>query len=211
MQRIRSRSFIVALLLSGVALAQVGFAQAVAPQAVAPQAVAPQVVAPPQRPAQSLGDVARANLAKQQAQEANGKIPKVITNQDLPAGSTGIPESSESQPMTMVSGVERPNPYANRYSDQGHSNRLPAEQGAGEQWRGRIQEQENRIADLQARFDRVNAAMQRSGGTAQYETPGNRFEANRRERLAMMQEMLDRQKQRLAMMEDAARHAGMDR
>ena len=152
----------------------------------------------------SLGDMARANRAKQQAQEAAGTLPKVITNTDLPAEPPPVPESSD--PMTEVSGVNRPDPYADRQL----SNRLAAEQRTAGQWRARIQAQENRIADLEARMDHVNAAMHNAVGTAQYDSPANRYQAVQAERLAMMQQALDQQKRRLAMMEDAARQAGMD-
>ncbi len=158
------------------------------------------------QPGDALGDVARANRAKQRAQEASGAAPKVIANQDLPADSTGIPESSASEPMTMVSGVKRSDPNA----DQRLGNRLLAEQRAGAQWKARIQEQENRIADLQGRIERVNASIRSAVGTAQYDTPANRYQAVQTERLAMMQDMLDQQKRRLAMMEDAARRAEMN-
>jgi hypothetical protein len=154
----------------------------------------------------SLGDIARANRAQQQAQEASGTAPKVITNRDLPSASSGIPESDPSDPMTEVSGVNRPD----RYSDQLLSNRLAGEQRTAGQWRVRIQAQENRIADLQSRIDHVNAAMHNSVGTAQYDAPVNRYQAVQMERLAMLQQMVDQQKRRLAMMEDAARRAGMD-
>jgi hypothetical protein len=153
----------------------------------------------------SLGDVARANLAKQQAREAAGTAPKVITNQDLPsAPSSGIPESSE--PMTMVSGVKR---SVDNYSDQRGNQRVFAQQRSGEQWRARIQDQEARIADLRMRIDRVNESMHAAVGTAQYETPVNRYQSVQMERLAHMQEMLDQQQRRLAMMQDAARLTGM--
>jgi hypothetical protein len=152
----------------------------------------------------SLGDVARANRAKQQAQEAAGTLPKVITNQDLPASPPSVPESSD--PMTEVSGVNRPD----RYAGQQLSNRLAAEQRTAVEWKARIQSQENRIADLQSRIDHVNAAIHRSVGTAQYDTPANGYQAIQTERLAMLQQILDQQKRRLAMMEDAARRAGMD-
>jgi hypothetical protein len=154
----------------------------------------------------SLGDIARANRAQQQAQEASGTAPKVITNRDLPSSSSGIPESDPSDPMTEVSGVNRPD----RYADQQLSNRLAGEQRTAGQWRARIQAQEYRIADLESRIDHVNAAMHNSIGTAQYDAPVNRYQAVQMERLAMMQQMIDQQKRRLAMMEDAARRAGMD-
>jgi hypothetical protein len=179
MDRTFVRSCMMALMLSGVALAQSG---------------------------ESLGDVARTNRANQQAQATAGTLPKVITNTDLPADPPAVPESSPSDPMTEVSGVNRPN----RYADQQLSNRLAGEQRTAGQWRARIQEQENRIAGLQSRIDRVNAAVHNSVGTAQYDAPVNRYQAVQMERLAMMQQMLDQQKRRLAMMEDAARRAGMD-
>jgi hypothetical protein len=152
----------------------------------------------------SLGDIARANHAKQQAEEAAGTGRKVITNQDLPSAPSGIPESSE--PMTTVSGVKR---SVDSYSEQRTNQRLVAEERAGEQWKARIQDQEARIADLQAHIDRVNASMHAAVGTAQYDTPVNRYQSIQMERLAHMQEMLDQQQRRLAMMQDAARLTGM--
>jgi hypothetical protein len=152
----------------------------------------------------SLGDVARANQARQQMREAAGTTPKVITNQDLPSDPPGVPESSE--PMTTVSGVKR---SVDSYSEQRANQRLLAEQRAGEQWRARIQNQEARIADLQARINRANEAMHAAVGTAQYETPVSRYQSIQMERLAHMQEMMDQQQRRLEMMQDAARLTGM--
>jgi len=71
-----------------------------------------------------------------------------------------------------------------------------------------IQAQESRIAELQARIDRANALMHPNGSTAQFEGPGNRYQAMQAQRIEMMQQMLDQQKQRLAMMQDAARRQG---
>jgi hypothetical protein len=181
MQRVLAKSFAIALLASGVAFAQ-------------------------SQSGESLGDLARENRAKQQAQEASGVTPKVITNRDLPAGSTGVPDSNPSEPMTEVSGVTR----QDRYADQRLNNRFQAEQRNGAQWKARIQDQESRIADLQERIDRANASMHATVGTAQYDAPVNRYQAVQTERLATMQQMLDQQKRRLAMMQDAARRAGMD-
>lgn len=183
MHRVLSRGLIIALLLNGIVFAQ---SQA--------------------QPADSLGDVARANRANQQAQESSGTVRKVITNQDLPAGSKQVPQPATSDTMTTVSGVQKSNPYA----DQRLSNRLQAEQRTSAEWKARIQEQENRIADLEARIDHVNAAIHSSVGTAQYDTPANRYQAVQTERLTTMQEMLGQQKRRLALMQDAARHAGVD-
>ena len=153
---------------------------------------------------ESLGEVARANHAQQQAQEASGVKPKMITNQDLPSDPPGVPESSE--PMTTVSGVRR---FPDRYPDQRANQRLGSERSSGGQWRVRIQDQEARIADLQSRIDRVNGSMHAAVGTAQYDTPVSRYQTIQMERLARMQEMLDQQKQKLEMIQDAARHAGM--
>jgi hypothetical protein len=174
------KTLIVALILSGAAFAQSS--------------------------TESLADVARANREQQQTQQAAGTAPKVITNQDLPAGSTPVPQSSTLDSMTTVSGVNHPN----RYSDQQLSNRLTAEQRAGAQWKARIEDQESRIADLQARIDRANQSLHAAVGTAQYDAPVNRYQALQVERLFAMQQTLDQQKRRLAMMQDAARRAGMD-
>lgn len=182
MHRLLLGTSVLALLLNGAAFAQ-------------------------SQPGESLGDVARANRARQQTEESSGNAPKVITNRDLPSGSAGIPEADPSDPMTMVSGVNRPNHSA----DQRLSNRLASEQRISAEWKARIQSQENRIADLQARIDHVNAAMHNSVGTASYDTPANRDQAFQTERLAMLQNLLEQQKRKLAMMEDSARHSGMDR
>jgi hypothetical protein len=179
MQRATWRVFIVGLLLNAAAMGQ-------------------------SQSGDSLGDAARANHAKQQAQEAAGVTPKMITNQDLPSDPPGVPESSE--PMTTVSGVNRP---ADRYAEQRANQRMVAEQRAGDQWKARIQDQEVRIADLQARIDRVNQSMHAAVGTVQWDGPTNRYQTIQTERLAHMQEILDLQRRRLALMQDAARHAGL--
>lgn len=154
---------------------------------------------------QSLGDIARANREKQQEQQTSGIKPKTITNADLPESSTGIPEADASDPMTMVSGVSRT--YNNR-ADQRMNQQLFAEEHAGNQWRERIQVQEGRVADLQARIDQTNAAMH-SNSSVQSEGPFNRSQARQMQRVAQMEEMLDQQKRKLEMMQEAARRAGM--
>jgi hypothetical protein len=181
MQQVFSKACILALLLSASA-----WAQSPSPE--------------------SLGDLAREQRAKQQADEASGNGPKVITNRDLPTSSNGIPDANPSEPMTGVSGVN----HQNRYADQRLSNHLMAEQRNSDQWKVRIEDQESRIAELEARIDRVNASVHRSVGTADYDTPANRYQAVQMERLATMQQMLDQQKRRLALMQDAARRSGMD-
>ena len=173
----------------------------------------------------SLGDVARVNREKQQAQEAAGVTPKVITNKDLPAQEpAGIPEANPADPMTQVSGVPRPmrvnpesaRPFRPPFEEQGFPERPSGGPGFGgpgfpgheaESLRSRIQEQESRIAELQARIDRASAMMH-PNSTAQYEGPGNRYQAMQAQRIEMMQQQLDLQKQRLAAMQDAARRQG---
>jgi hypothetical protein len=179
MYRIFWKSFAIALLLNTTSFAQSG---------------------------QSLGDVARASRQKQAAQEAAGTLPRVITNKDLPADPPEIQEASASQPMTEVSGVNRS--FEGRFSDQRFAEQNFAEQRAGEQWRGRIQAQESRIANLQARIDQVNASLH-PAGSAHYEGPYNRYQELQMQRVAQMQEMLDQQRRRLFVMQEAARRAGM--
>ena len=155
----------------------------------------------------SLGDIARANREKLQTQQATGTLPKVITNSDLPADPPGVLDSDTSEPMTMVSGVSRP--FEGRSYDQRFAQQDRNQQHAGEQWRERIENQESRVAELQARIDQMNAAMHSSGATLSSEGPYNRFQARQMQRMAQMQEMLDLQRRKLAMMQEAARHAGM--
>ncbi len=153
----------------------------------------------------SLGDIARANREKVQAQQATGTKPKTITNADLPEDSSGIPEADASEPMTTVSGVSRA--FDSRPT-QRMSQQLMAEERQGGQWRERIQMQEGRVADLQARIDQANASLH-SNSSVQSEGPFNRSQARQMQRLAQMQEMLDQQKRKLEMMQEAARRAGM--
>ena len=180
MYRIFLKSFAIALLLNATSFGQCG---------------------------QPLGDVARANREKQAAQEAAGTLPRVITNHDLPAEPQEVQEANASQPMTMVSGVNRS--FERPSSDQRFAEQNLAEQRAGEQWRRRIQSQESRISDLQALIDQMNASMHPAGGSAQHEGPYNRCQARQMQRVAQMQEMLDQQRRRLNMMQEAARRAGM--
>jgi hypothetical protein len=170
---------------------------------------------------QSLGDIARAHREKLQADEAAGTMPKVITNKDLPASaSSGIPAENPDDPMTTVSGVHRSFASYNRAYGSGqnggqrYGQRPFGEPGmggqyAGDQLRGQIRQQENRVAELQARIDRASATMHPNGSTVQYDGPLNRYQAIQSQRIEMMQQMLDQQRQKLAMMQDEARHAGM--
>ena len=138
---------------------------------------------------QSLGDFARQQREKQNT-AATTTPSKVITNQDLG-------ESPEGRPDLRVE--PRPASFNRGYARQ------PGPQRA-EQWRNQILEQKNRIADLQARIDRINSALH-SG--AQFEGAYSHDQAIRIERVSQLQMQIDEQTRRLEAMQDAARRAGL--
>jgi len=70
--------------------------------------------------------------------------------------------------------------------------------------------QENRVAGLRMRIDRLNAMIHSPYGTAQYEGPYTRNQTRAQYVLEQMQRQLDEQQMRLEEMQDAARHAGMN-
>jgi hypothetical protein len=145
---------------------------------------------------QSLGDVARANRDQQQAQQAAGTTPKVITNADLPSAPSDTPPS------------DVPPRPTNRASDRKLAQDQVAQQRIAQQWRARILAQKNKVAELQARVDRMNAALHPAGGVV-YDNPSSRSQARQMENLAQMQQTLDQQKQQLSALQDEARRAGM--
>jgi hypothetical protein len=151
---------------------------------------------------QSLGDIARENREKQAAEEASGAKPRMITNKDLPPDPPGTPAHHDPEPPASPMANNRPPDYRSVEP-------RAAEQRAGEQWKRQIEEQRNRVANLQARMDRINAAMRAVGGTVQYDQPHSRYEARQMERVAEMQQLLDEQKRKLDAMQEAARRAGM--
>lgn len=151
---------------------------------------------------QSLGDVARENREKQNAAEASGTKPKVITNQDLPQDPQANSRSHEAQPAPATAASSRAADY--RAAEQ-----LRAEQRATEQWKRQILGQENKIASLRARIDQINRWIHPAGGTVQYVGPYNRYQARQLERVAELQQQLDEQTRKLDAMQEEARHAGM--
>ena len=153
---------------------------------------------------QSLGDIARQCREKRDAEEAAGAGPKVYTNQDIPpAQQVGTPEPvEETQPTAR-------HVFDDRMTGQPTAERGFAEHRAAVEWRNRIQAQESRLADLQARIDQVTAMIHSRDGSAQYEGPFTRNQTRALQRLDQMQQSLDWQKQRLEQMQEAARHAGM--
>jgi hypothetical protein len=158
---------------------------------------------------QSLGEIARENREKQEAEAASGARPKplVITNKDLPPNPEGYQPPREPQPGPG------PSPFA-RSADQRFAEprapepRMPEQRMPGqpqsEQWTRVIQQQESRMADLQARIDQFNARSMAGGAQ-----PYNRNQARQQQHVAQMQQQLEMQRRRLEEMQEAARHAGM--
>jgi hypothetical protein len=147
---------------------------------------------------QSLGDIARANREKQQAEDASAVPPKVITNADLPKNTN--PPSSDAPAQT--------NATSNK-SDHRAVQQTLAEQRAAEQWRNRILTQKQKMANLQAHIDQLNASMQAANGSAQFDGPSGRGQARQMQQVMQIQLRLDEQRRTLLEMQEAARRAGM--
>ncbi|MGA2021698.1 MAG: hypothetical protein ABSH02_13990 [Candidatus Sulfotelmatobacter sp.] len=156
--------------------------------------------------AQSLGEIARQYREQQNAQEASGVQPKVITNKDLGEGPDGSPDARQTQrAMASADGSA----FDRRFAEIGHRSEQQSlqEQRAGEQWKSLIREQESRVENLQARIDQINASIRSGGGSAQ--GPYNRYQGRQMGRLAQMQLQLDEQRRKLDQMQESARRAGM--
>ena len=149
---------------------------------------------------QSLGDIARENREKQNAENASAVQPKVITNANLPKDPDADQEPAEAQSEASAS---------SQAADHRSAQQRLAEQRAADQWKRQILAQENKMATLQARIDQLNASIRSAGGSVQYEGPYNRYQARKLERVAQIQLQLDEQKMKLDQMQEAARHAGM--
>jgi predicted RNase H-like nuclease (RuvC/YqgF family) len=149
---------------------------------------------------QSLGDIARENREKQNAENASTAQPEVITNANLPKD-----PDADQKPAEAQSGASASTTAADHRSAQ---QRL-AEQRAADQWKRQILAQKNKMATLQARIDQLNASIRSAGGSVQYEGPYSRYQARQLQRVAQIQLQLDEQKMKLDQMQEAARHAGM--
>jgi hypothetical protein len=147
---------------------------------------------------QSLGDIARANREKQQADDTSAVPPKVITNADLPKNTN--PTSSDAPPQTAA---------ASNKLDHRAVQQTLAEQRAAEQWRTRILTQKQKMANLQARVDQLNASIQTANGSAQFDGPSGRGQARQMQQVMQIQLRLDEQRRTLLEMQEAARRAGM--
>jgi predicted RNase H-like nuclease (RuvC/YqgF family) len=149
---------------------------------------------------QSLGDIARANREKQNAENASAAEPKVITNANLPKDPDTNQEPAEAQSAASPSSAA---------ADHRSAQQRLSEQRAPDQWKRQILAQKNKMATLQARIDQLNASIRSAGGSVQYEGPYNRYQARQLQRVAQIQLQLDEQKMKLDQMQEAARHAGM--
>jgi predicted RNase H-like nuclease (RuvC/YqgF family) len=149
---------------------------------------------------QSLGDIARANREKQNAENTSAVQPRVITNANLPKDPDANQEPAEAQSGTNASSTA---------ADHRSAQQRLAEQRAADQWKRQILAQKNKMTTLQARIDQLNASIRSAGGSVQYEGPYNRHQARQLQRVAQIQLQLDEQKMKLDQMQEAARHAGM--
>lgn len=155
--------------------------------------------------AQSLGDVARANREKQQEQQASGTQPRLFTNADVPIDPPGTPKS---EPQTSSAPAASSRPLQDRWTEQRAAARDQAQQRSGAIWRARIEAQEARIANLQARIDRISSLNQAPGGGAQYQGP-YQYQARQLQREAFLQQQLEEQNRELVAIQDEARRAGV--
>ena len=149
---------------------------------------------------QSLGDIARANREKQNAENTSAAQPRVITNANLPKDPDANQEPAEAQSGTNASSTA---------ADHRSAQQRLAEQRAADQWKRQILAQKNKMATLQARIDQLNGSIRSAGGSVQYEGPYNRYQARQLQRVAQIQLQLDEQEMKLDQMQEAARHAGM--
>src|ERR1700732_4722640 len=104
---------------------------------------------------QSLGDIARANREKQNAENTSAAQPRVITNANLPKDPDANQEPAEAQSGTNASSTA---------ADHRSAQQRLAEQRAADQWKRQILAQKNKMATLQARIDQVNESFRSAGG-----------------------------------------------
>jgi len=149
---------------------------------------------------QSLGDIARANREKQNAENTSAAQPRVITNTNLPKDPDANQEPAEAQSGASASSTA---------ADHRSSQQSLAEQRAADQWKRQILAQKNKMATLQARIDQLNASIRSAGGSVHYDQPYSRHEARQLQRVAQIQQQLDEQKWKLDQRQEAVRHAGM--
>jgi hypothetical protein len=159
---------------------------------------------------QALGDVARENRQKKDAEAASGTQPKVITNANLPKDPSENQGPSDAEPAAgAADGSKTADHHVadHRLADHRSAQQRLAEQRAAQQWKQQILAQKNKVALLQARLDSINASIQSAGGSAESDRP---YSPRQTQRGAQVQLQLDAEKRKLDQMQEAARHAGMD-
>jgi hypothetical protein len=163
---------------------------------------------------QSLGDVARENREKQNAEDGSAQTPKpkVITNKDLPKDpdSDVTPEGGAVAHVAPSAPANTANSITtNRAADRHYAQQRAGEQRAAEQWKRQILAQKTKMANLQARIDQVQASIRAANGEVQTEQPFNHYQARQVQQMALMQQQLNEQRIKLDQMQDEARRAGM--
>jgi hypothetical protein len=166
---------------------------------------------------QSLGDIARENREKHNAEDASSTAkPKVITNKDLPKnpdanlGPSATPPAAAASVSTSVSSSASASANSkdaeSRLAERHYAEQRLAEQRAADQWKKQILAQKNRVATLQARIDQIHGSIQSASGDVQSEGPVTRYQARQ---LVQVQQQFNEQKRKLDQMQETARHAGM--
>ena len=170
---------------------------------------------------QSLGDIARENREKQNAEDASAAKPRVITNANLPSQEPGSQnQGSQEQASHEATPPASSKPAGNRPADRSSANRSAedrrfaekrmAEQCAADQWKRQILAQKTKVATLQQHIDRFKASIRFVDASAYPNAaPYNRDQARQLERVGQMQEQLDVEQNKLAEMQETARRAGM--
>lgn len=141
--------------------------------------------------AQSLGDVARTERQKQQVKDAQTTSHKVITNEDIPERDDS--EDDDSDADDAVSS-------APRAAKTGRS---------AEQWKVAILAQKEAVASLQSEADKLNSSIHFV--EANHYTNGvqyNQHQLKKQEQVERLQKQLEKEKKKLADMQEAARKEG---
>lgn len=147
---------------------------------------------------QSLGDIARANREKQNSSNAPTTPPAVITNDEIDM----LPQGGVTQRRANAAVGN------NNKSLRATAGQAPIDERAAAQWKRQIVAQQDKLATLQARMDRLNAAIHPEG-SAEFNGPYTRAQTVQQERLAEVQLQFNEQKKKLAEMQEEARRAGM--
>lgn len=157
---------------------------------------------------QSLGDIARENREKKSTGES-ATPPKVITNANLPKDPDADVASSAGESETQTSSSP-----ANMAASRKAAEQRAAEERAAQQWKRKILAQQNTIANLRMRVDRLRASIHFTNpntvDSINYDAYAyNRYQARQLERLRQLQRQLAQQRMKLEDMQEAARKAGM--